>query len=90
MSHSHGRASCVQVMPDVNRVLEQMRGFTERVRSGEWKGHTGQSITDVVNLGIGGSDLVSSTDFLLVSSNEPVHIGASWPIRLNCTQTLQK
>jgi len=77
-------------MPDVNRVLEQMRGFTERVRSGEWKGHTGQSITDVVNLGIGGSDLVSSTYFLLVSSNEPVHIGASWPIRLNCTQTLQR
>ena len=46
-------------MPDVNRVLEQMRGFTDRVRSGEWKGHTGQAITDVVNLGIGGSDLVS-------------------------------
>jgi len=45
-------------MPDVNRVLDQMRGFTERVRSGEWKGHTGQSITDVINLGIGGSDLV--------------------------------
>jgi len=43
----------------VNRVLEQMRGFTDRVRSGEWKGHTGQAITDVVNLGIGGSDLVS-------------------------------
>jgi len=45
-------------MPDVNRVLDQMRDFTERVRSGEWKGHTGQSITDVINLGIGGSDLV--------------------------------
>lgn len=45
------------VMPDVNRVLDQMRGFTERVRSGEWKGHTGQAITDVINLGIGGSDL---------------------------------
>jgi len=48
-------------MPDVNRVLDQMRGFTERVRSGEWKGHTGQAITDVINLGIGGSDLVSSS-----------------------------
>jgi len=45
-------------MPDVNRVLEQIKGFTERVRSGEWKGHTGQAITDVINLGIGGSDLV--------------------------------
>lgn len=45
------------VMPEVNRVLEQMRGFTEAVRSGEWKGWTGESITDVVNIGIGGSDL---------------------------------
>jgi len=48
----------VQVMPDVNHVLHQMRDFTDRVRSGEWKGHTGKSITDVVNIGIGGSDLV--------------------------------
>jgi glucose-6-phosphate isomerase len=45
------------VMPEVNRVLAQMRAFTDRVRSGAWRGHTGQRITDVVNLGIGGSDL---------------------------------
>ncbi len=45
------------VMPEVNRVLEQMRVFSERVRSGEWKGFSGQAITDVVNIGIGGSDL---------------------------------
>jgi len=45
------------VMPDVNRVLAQMRGFTDKVRSGEWKGYTGKAITDVVNIGIGGSDL---------------------------------
>jgi glucose-6-phosphate isomerase len=45
------------VMPAVNAVLAKMRGFTDRVRSGEWKGHTGKSITDVVNIGIGGSDL---------------------------------
>jgi glucose-6-phosphate isomerase len=45
------------VMPDVNRVLEKMRSFTERVRSGQWLGHTGKAITDVVNIGIGGSDL---------------------------------
>jgi len=45
------------VMPEVNRVLEQMKNFTERVLSGEWKGFSGQAITDVVNLGIGGSDL---------------------------------
>ncbi|KAJ8343277.1 hypothetical protein SKAU_G00306060 [Synaphobranchus kaupii] len=45
------------VMPEVNRVLEKMKGFCHKVRSGEWKGFTGQSITDVVNVGIGGSDL---------------------------------
>jgi glucose-6-phosphate isomerase len=45
------------VMPDVNRVLAQMKTFTETVVSGDWKGYTGKSITDVVNIGIGGSDL---------------------------------
>ena len=45
------------VMPEVNAVLDHMKTFTERVRSGEWKGYTGEAITDVVNIGIGGSDL---------------------------------
>ncbi len=45
------------VMPEVNAVLAKMRGFTERVRSGAWKGHTGKTIAHVVNIGIGGSDL---------------------------------
>ncbi|GAB3506731.1 glucose-6-phosphate isomerase [Spirosoma knui] len=45
------------VMPEVNAVLDRMKSFSERVRSGEWKGYTGQAITDVVNIGIGGSDL---------------------------------
>lgn len=45
------------VMPGVNAVLEKMERFSERVRSGEWKGHTGKVITDVVNIGIGGSNL---------------------------------
>ncbi|XP_018594262.1 glucose-6-phosphate isomerase-like [Scleropages formosus] len=45
------------VMPEVNKVLEKMKGFCHKVRSGEWKGYTGKSITDVVNIGIGGSDL---------------------------------
>ncbi|MCI4378992.1 hypothetical protein PGIGA_G00222640 [Pangasianodon gigas] len=45
------------VMPEVNKVLEKMKGFCHKVRSGEWKGYTGKSITDVVNVGIGGSDL---------------------------------
>jgi len=45
------------VMPEVNRVLEKMRRFSHAVRSGEWKGHTGKRISDIVNIGIGGSDL---------------------------------
>ncbi len=45
------------VMPAVNAVLEKMERFSERVRSGDWRGHTGKRITDVVNIGIGGSNL---------------------------------
>ncbi len=45
------------VMPAVDGVLARLRDFSERVRSGEWKGHTGKAITDVVNIGIGGSNL---------------------------------
>src|SRR5665213_1413358 len=45
------------VVPAVHAVLEKMAGFSERVRSGEWKGHTGKRICNVVNIGIGGSDL---------------------------------
>lgn len=45
------------VMPDVNKVLDQMKTFSEAIISGEWKGYTGKAITDVVNIGIGGSDL---------------------------------
>ncbi len=45
------------VTPAVEAVLAKMRGFTDRVRSGAWKGHTGKTITDIVNIGIGGSDL---------------------------------
>src|SRR5438477_8917129 len=45
------------VMPDVNAVLARMRDFTGRLRGGEWKGHTGKRISDLVNIGIGGSDL---------------------------------
>ena len=45
------------IMPQINEVLNQMRLFTKKVRSGEWKGFSGKSITDVVNIGIGGSDL---------------------------------
>ncbi len=45
------------VMPEVNKVLGQMERFSSQVRSGDWKGYTGKPITDVVNIGIGGSNL---------------------------------
>ncbi|ABY69712.1 glucose-6-phosphate isomerase [Actinobacillus pleuropneumoniae] len=45
------------VMPEVNAVLAKMKDFCERIISGSWKGYTGKAITDVINIGIGGSDL---------------------------------
>ena len=45
------------VMPKINKVLAQMQNFSDSVISGQWKGYTGKEITDVVNIGIGGSDL---------------------------------
>ena len=47
----------VDVMPQVNEVLEKMKTFSTKIRSGEWKGYSGKAITDIVNIGIGGSDL---------------------------------
>ncbi len=47
----------VDVVPLVHAVLDRMENFTNRIRSGEWKGHTGKRIRNVVNIGIGGSDL---------------------------------
>jgi len=45
------------VVPDVHAVLDQVRDFTDKVRSGAWLGYSGKPITDIVNIGIGGSDL---------------------------------
>jgi glucose-6-phosphate isomerase len=45
------------VMPEVNAVLDQMESFSTRVNSGDWQGYTGKKISDIVNIGIGGSDL---------------------------------
>ena len=56
----HGASISVEgrnVVPDVHAVLDRMTDFANRVRGGEWKGHTGQEIRNVVNIGIGGSDL---------------------------------
>ncbi|SPP31848.1 Glucose-6-phosphate isomerase [Arsenophonus endosymbiont of Aleurodicus floccissimus] len=56
-SNSPIKLDGVDIMPQVNAVLDKMRCFSERVINGDWKGYTGQAITDVVNIGIGGSDL---------------------------------
>src|SRR5208283_3243412 len=45
------------VVPEVHAVLDKMADFSDRVRNGEWKGHTGKRIRNVINIGIGGSDL---------------------------------
>ncbi|WAV91067.1 glucose-6-phosphate isomerase [Oxalobacter aliiformigenes] len=45
------------IIPDIQAVLDQMRRFSEKIHSGEWKGFTGKPITDIVNIGIGGSDV---------------------------------
>ena len=50
-------ADGVDVVPEVHAVLDKMARFVEQIRSGEWKGHTGKRIRNVINIGIGGSDL---------------------------------
>ncbi|KAJ2721893.1 glucose-6-phosphate isomerase [Coemansia sp. Benny D115] len=64
------------VMPDVNAVLDHMREFSEEIRSGTWKGYTGERITDIVNIGIGGSDLgpVMVTEALKKYSQEGLNV----------------
>ena len=63
------------VVPDVHDVLERMAGFAGRVRSGEWLGHTGKKIRNVINIGIGGSDLgpVMACEALRFYSDRALH-----------------
>lgn len=56
-SNSPVRVDGRDVMPEINRVLDQMKQFSNKLISGEWKGYSGRKITDIVNIGIGGSDL---------------------------------
>ncbi|MEX2593349.1 MAG: glucose-6-phosphate isomerase [Anditalea sp.] len=64
------------VMPEVNRVLDQMKSFADQVSTGEWKGYTGKAIRSLVNIGIGGSDLgpVMVTEALKPYQNENLEI----------------
>jgi len=50
-------ADGINVVPEVHAVLDKMAVFSDRIRSGKWKGHTGKRIKTVINIGIGGSDL---------------------------------
>src|SRR6266545_1985783 len=57
LDYSKNRVDDKNVVPEVHRVLDKMAEFADRIRSGEWKGHTGKRIRNVINIGIGGSDL---------------------------------
>jgi glucose-6-phosphate isomerase len=56
------------VVPQVHQVLDRMADFTQRVRSGDWTGHTGRRIRTVINIGIGGSNLGPAETLFIVSS----------------------
>ncbi|XP_074149303.1 glucose-6-phosphate isomerase [Sminthopsis crassicaudata] len=63
------------VVPEVNKVLQKMKAFCQRVRGGDWKGYTGKTITDVINIGIGGSDLVSQVPLMVTEALKPYSKG---------------
>lgn len=60
----------LDVMPDVNKVLDQMRVFSENLLNGSWKGYSDKAITDIVNIGIGGSDL---GPYMVTEALRPYH-----------------
>jgi glucose-6-phosphate isomerase len=70
--HADGK----DVMPEVNAVLSRMRDFSRRITSGKWKGFTGKRMTDIVNIGIGGSDLgpVMATECLRPYANPKLRV----------------
>jgi glucose-6-phosphate isomerase len=76
------RIDGVDVMPGVRRVLDQMKRFAAEVRGGAWRGYTGRPITDVVNVGIGGSDLGP------VMVTEALKAGSSPALRLHCVSNV--
>jgi len=78
-------SSGMDVTPGVNQVLDKIRKFSHAVRSGKWKGYTGKSITDVVNLGIGGSDLGPK---MVVHALTPFNQQADCPINVHFVSNL--
>jgi glucose-6-phosphate isomerase len=63
-------ADGADVMPEVNKVLDQMKNFSDRLLNGSWKGYSGKSIADIVNIGIGGSDL---GPYMVTEALRPYH-----------------
>lgn len=60
------------VMPGVNKELKHMEEFSEAIRSGEWKGYTGKPLTNIINVGIGGSDLYVSSPFGVIGTDSKI------------------
>ena len=69
------------VMPDVNAALEKVKTFSNQVIDGTWKGYTGKSITDIVNVGIGGSDL---GPVMVTEALKPYQKGIKGTLRIQC------
>ncbi len=81
------------VMPEINAVLAQMKAFSERIISGEWKGYTGKAITDIVNIGIGGSDLGPLMATEALKAYQKPHLNAHFVSNIDGThlaETLKK
>jgi glucose-6-phosphate isomerase len=79
-------ADGIDVMPEVRRVLGKMREFSESVRAGHWKGHTGKPITDIVNIGIGGSDLGPAMVCLALAPYGKLGLNAHFVSNVDATQ----
>ncbi|WP_138758278.1 glucose-6-phosphate isomerase [Modestobacter altitudinis] len=78
------------VTADVHAVLAKMRSFADRVRSGEWKGHTGERITAVVNIGIGGSDLGPAMAYTALADYSDRGITARFVSNIDPTDFFEK
>jgi glucose-6-phosphate isomerase len=78
------------VTADVHAVLAKMRGFADRVRSGEWRGHTGERITAVVNIGIGGSDLGPAMAYTALADYSDRGITARFVSNIDPTDFFEK